>query len=535
MPRVIPPRAVAVAQSQAPITLDAKEAGPGQQASAADNLQKSEVQKVGQDLAADRLMTTLSKEVYAIVTASTTAVGLKRFAAASTDEAVTPKLLQARLQSICISAVQTCGGESSEGELLLLGAHHLGVEAPDAATSAHPAADEALDLVYVTTSAIQVDELVTRIGGLLTGLSSIKTMSPAAPDGFLSAPGLEFCLEGYPVKLLVSKQVADIPRLSKNSSAIPYEIAGLIARQVTESILESVPDQGLFRQLLRCVRHWAKRRGIYGQAQEFGYMGGIGWAVCCARVCQVEQSTQLSQLMNAFFSMYSNWDFTCPIQLFQGDPSLPTTIPARHEEGKMIVRMPVGDLNATPNVTPNCLKVIRKELRRAADISGMVLKGSESWTRLLSKASFFTSHRHYLELDFMGSSKEVMTPWLAWARQQLRGIAQLFDCLSACKLVAKPWPAWIPFKDSTWSHATAVFFALRVVEKPQDQSRTSGKVVIDLREVVVQILEKMCGWPDGPKFEGQYDLYVRHSTSEDVQQWIRDVEQARVIRRPVSR
>lgn len=159
----------------------------------------------------------------------------------------------------------------------------------------------------------------------------------------------------------------------------------------------------------------------------------------------------------------------------------------------------------------------------------MVLGGSESWTRLLSQAAFFRSHRHYCVLHFMASSKEVMTPWLAWGRQQLRGVTQLFDCITTCKIVAKAWPVWISFKDSQWSHACAVFFALQVAEKPP--SSASKKLVIDLREVVVQIIQKMSDWQDGEQYAGKYDLYVRHARSDDVQQWISNVQNARVIRR----
>lgn len=242
----------------------------------------------------------------------------------------------------------------------------------------------------------------------------------------------------------------------------------------------------------------------------------------------------LAQLINAFFITYSRWDFTCPVELLQRDPSLPSTIPPRHEEGKTIVKLPVGNLNGTPNVTASSMRVIQKELRRAARISAKTLTSSASWTQLLSKASFFQSHRHYLELDFMGASKDVMVPWLAWGRQQLQGLCQLFDCITTCKLIAKPWPVWIPFKDSEWSHATAVFLALRVVDKPpkgEDGGGASQRVVIDLREVVVQILERMCNWSEGEQYEGMYDLYIRHARAEEVQQWIGNVQQAKVIKR----
>ncbi len=47
-------------------------------------------------------------------------------------------------------------------------------------------------------------------------------------------------------------------------------------------ILSYVPDADGFRQLLRLVRSWAKRRQVYGA--KAGFLAGVHWAALAARV-----------------------------------------------------------------------------------------------------------------------------------------------------------------------------------------------------------------------------------------------------------
>ena len=55
--------------------------------------------------------------------------------------------------------------------------------------------------------------------------------------------------------------------------------------RVTNMIEKLVPFYPAFISVLRCVRLWAKRRGIY--TNKMGYLGGVNCNILSAKICQM--------------------------------------------------------------------------------------------------------------------------------------------------------------------------------------------------------------------------------------------------------
>jgi|EP01049_Picozoa_sp_SAG25_P006663 poly(A) polymerase len=77
--------------------------------------------------------------------------------------------------------------------------------------------------------------------------------------------------------------------------------------RVGMELLDLVPDRDVFREALRCIKCWSRRRGIYGNI--LGFPGGVAYAILVARVCQLYPRAQPSTILSRFFRWYSGWKF----------------------------------------------------------------------------------------------------------------------------------------------------------------------------------------------------------------------------------
>lgn len=86
-------------------------------------------------------------------------------------------------------------------------------------------------------------------------------------------------------------------------------------------ILRLVPNVGVFRDALRCIKLWAQSgkylvlveplslchagRAIYSNVN--GFLGGVAWAMLVARVCQLYPNAVAGAVVSRFFIIMHRW------------------------------------------------------------------------------------------------------------------------------------------------------------------------------------------------------------------------------------
>lgn len=155
--------------------------------------------------------------------------------------------------------------------------------------------------------------------------------------------------------------------------------------------------------MLRCLKLWAKRRGVYGTVSAFlllfnlcydvyfhnficmnsifrlmlshifclqllGYLGGVHLAILAAYVCQRHPDASLNTLIMNFFRTFAFWPWPTPVMLHEG--MMPTTLDAMDTRSFMPIYLPSGPYEyCHSNITASTFYRIRAEFIRGHNMT----------------------------------------------------------------------------------------------------------------------------------------------------------------------
>lgn len=208
--------------------------------------------------------------------------------------------------------------------------------------------------------------------------------------------------------------------------------------RTTEFIKTAVPNRDVYRSALRCIKMWAKRRGLYGGV--YGYLNGVACAIMVANVCIQNPFDAANVIVSKFFETYLNWNWPEPVLLqplsFHFDHArnaalMPVTTPA------------LPEIVSTYNVSRSTKEIIMKELERAHKVFQPYPIGNDSYNELLksARADFFKSYPWYFKIDGEASAKEFLS-FKDFLKSRLRLMVTRLESYTAIE-VAVPFPEGI--------------------------------------------------------------------------------------------
>ncbi|XP_052161071.1 nuclear poly(A) polymerase 3-like [Oryza glaberrima] len=186
--------------------------------------------------------------------------------------------------------------------------------------------------------------------------------------------------------------------------------------RVNEQIVQLVPNAQKFQILLRCIKLWAKRRGIH--CHLLGFFAGIHLAILAAYVCQRYPYGTINGLFTIFFDIFAHWNWQIPVSL-HGQPTN-----CRRPNGSfMPILLPCTPPEfCTSNMTKGTFKKIREELMRGYALTKEPWRHDFEWVWLFAPFPYATKYEEFLRIALCAPTSEELRDWAGWVKSRFRNL-----------------------------------------------------------------------------------------------------------------
>ncbi|XP_073139861.1 nuclear poly(A) polymerase 1-like isoform X2 [Henckelia pumila] len=356
-----------------------------------------------------------------------------------------------------------------------------------------------IDLVYMALVLISIPcasdqnmqvEMYYFFGELYRMLSEMPDVQElhAVPDAHV--PVMMFKFNGVSIDLLYANvslwiipEDLDVSQDIILQNVDDQTVRSLNGCRVTDRILRLVPNIQTFRTTLRCVRLWAKKRGVYSNVT--GFLGGINWALLVARICQLYPNALSSMLVSRFFRVYNLWRWPNPVMLCpieEGSLGLSFWDPRRNYKDRLhlmpIITPAYPCMNSSYNVSTSTLRVMMEEFRRGNETCEAIEANKGSWAVLFESFTFFEAYKNYLQIDIAAETDNQLRNWKGWVKSRIRLLTLKVERDTGGVLQCHPHPG--DFSDKSKPFNQNYFMGLR---RKEDANPQEG-VQFDIRMTV---------------------------------------------------
>ncbi|MCO5574601.1 hypothetical protein L7F22_028389 [Adiantum nelumboides] len=399
--------------------------------------------------------------------------------------------------------------ELANAKIFSFGSYRLGVHGPHADIDA---------LCVGPQYASREHDFFVVLHGMLQEMPEVTELNPV-PDAHV--PLLKFKFQGISVDLVYARlalwlipEDLDLSQDSILCNVDEQSVRSLNGCRVTDRIMRLVPNIPAFRTTLRCIKLWARRRGVYSNVM--GFLGGVNWALLVARICQLYPNAVPSMLVSRFFRIYAQWRWPSPVMLCEiehgaGD-GLPVWDPRRNPRDGThlmpIITPAYPCMNSSYNVSSSTLRVIRDQFENANQACKAVETKQAEWSALFDTFPFFEAYNNYMQIDLMAVDEDDLRTWKGWVESRLRQLTLKIEHDTNLLLQCHPYPC--EFVDT--SKHTAFFIGLqrgRGVPEGQQQFNLQGAV-----EEFRHSVESYCYRKPG------MEIHVSHMRRKQVPQFV---------------
>ncbi|XP_022729105.1 nuclear poly(A) polymerase 4 isoform X3 [Durio zibethinus] len=392
--------------------------------------------------------------------------------------------------------------EEANAVIFTFGSYRLGVHGPGAD----------IDTLCVGPSYVNREEdFFIILRDILAEMEEVTELQPV-PDAHV--PVMKFKFQGISidllyasVSLLVVPDDLDISLGSVLHNIDEQTVRSLNGCRVADQILKLVPNVEHFCMTLRCLKFWAKRRGVYSNVT--GFLGGVNWALLVARVCQLYPNAIPSMLVSRFFRVYTQWRWPNPVMLCsieEDELGFPVWDPRKNPRDRFhhmpIITPAYPCMNSSYNVSISTLRVMMEQFQCANKKCEEIELNKAQWNALFEPYLFFEAYKNYLQVDIVSADADDMLAWKGWVESRLRQLTLKIERDTNGMLQCHPYPNEYVDTSKQFSHC-AFFMGL---QRKEGVSGQEGQQ-FDIRGTVDEFRQEISMymyWKPG------MDIYVSH-------------------------
>ncbi|CAJ1362174.1 unnamed protein product [Effrenium voratum] len=417
--------------------------------------------------------------------------------------------------------------KKSTVKITTLGSYRLGV--------VHPGSD--IDTLCIAPPFIRREDFFSTFAALLEQHADVTECVPI-PDAY--TPIVKLKMRGVCIDLLfarlsrppeaeVAEEVVKEDGVLKDMDE--KSVRCLNGFRVADQILRLVPNQETFRRTLRFIKYWARRRGIYSNI--VGFFGGITWSLLVARICQLYPYYAPNQLINRFFRLYHQWNWTRPVTLCDileypaTVPGMsafkvwnPKTNPADRQHVMPVITPAFPSMNSTHNVTESTKRILLDEFKRGFEVVQNVEGNKADWADVYEPFPFFQEFKHFLGIEILGKSEDVYNKFSGWVESKLRILVMQLEVVNGMRIHPNPLQYDLVESDGEWPFGCGMFLGMQFT--PEAGAHPS--LQIDLRPAIAAFKEVISTWTERDTHLGQFRLCLRRLAASELPQYVTDTQ-----------
>ncbi len=366
------------------------------------------------------------------------------------------KLCSTWIRSVCINlSLPADVIENAGGQLYTSGSYRLGIH--------EPGAD--IDTILVAPSVCTREDFFGS-GSIppdydgesdLTNVrdpNSLAERIKAHPDvtNFVPVEGavvpiLTFDWEGVNIDLLFARlNTSSIPRnfdinddavLDGVDSATEKSLNGPRTTNLIAALVSGTPERyEVFKKVVRCVRKWAKARGLY--SNKMGYWGGVNINISVALVLQLYPNGSAATILRKFFLVFKSWRWPNPVMLTKPHDAgyglaMWNAYHVNMRQVAPIITPAYPAMNSTLSVSRQTLQILHEEFCRGHDILDKIWKDHQAnpdaanvsgsgdvFKALFEPSDFYISYPYYLSICIVGPTESDAQAWTGFVESRLR-------------------------------------------------------------------------------------------------------------------